>query len=294
MVCCSRRAFIAGMTAAAGSLAVGTRALQAAPAKVTISKGTDFVTLGNSKIRTTVLGVGTGTRGGREQREIGMDKFTKLIRHAFERGVRYIDTADAYMTHIYIQNAIAGLPRDELFIQTKTRAKHPQVAIADIERFRRELRVDYLDTVLMHCMQVGGWPTDMRPVHDVLLDAKQKGRIRAVGVSCHGFDPLVSSVHCSELDVHLVRINPFEMKMDDTPEKVSAQMKAMYEQGRGVIGMKVYGETGYDSPEKRLEALKYVLGLGCVHCFTIGFSSPQQIDETLDLIEKAATELAAA
>ncbi len=294
MMNCSRRSFLAGVTAAAGSLAMGSRASGASGAKLAIAKGTDMVTLGHSKIRTSVLGVGTGTHGGREQRELGMENFDKLIHYAFERGIRYIDTADAYMTHIYLRSALRGLPRNEIFIQTKTRAKHPEVAKADIERFRRELRTDYLDSVLMHCMQVGGWPPDMRPVQDVLLDAKEKGRIRAVGVSCHGFDPLVSSVHCDELDVHLVRINPFRMKMDEAPEKVAAQMKAMYEQGRGVIGMKVFGETGYDSAEKRLEALKYVLGLGCVHCFTIGFTSPQQIDETLSLIEKAASQLAAA
>ena len=61
----------------------------------------------------------------------------------------------------------------------------------------------------------------------------------------------------------------------------------MHEGGRGVIGMKVYGETGFDSAEKRLESLRYVLGLGSVDAFTIGFVNAKQIDETLELIKKA-------
>jgi hypothetical protein len=64
-------------------------------------------------------------------------------------------------------------------------------------------------------------------------------------------------------------------------------MKKMFDRGRGVLGMKVYGETGFDSLEKRLQSLQYVLGLGCVHAFTIGFTAPEQIDETLELIQQA-------
>jgi predicted aldo/keto reductase-like oxidoreductase len=195
--------------------------------------------------------------------------------------------------HAYIRLALQELngdQRSQLFIQTKTPAKHPEVAKSDIERFRRELGVDRIDSLLMHCMKSGEWPVDMLQIMDVLDEAKEKQRIRAVGVSCHGADPLVASVDCDWIDVHLVRINPFGQKMteDGEPDEVAAHMKKMRDKGRGVIGMKVFGEDGFDSAEKRLESLKYVLGLGCVQAFTIGFESTQQIDETLDLIEKAS------
>jgi len=184
--------------------------------------------------------------------------------------------------------------RDQYFLQTKTRAKHPIVAKADIERFRRELGVDYLDTVLMHCMTKPGWPEAMRPVLEVLLEEKQKGRIKAVGVSCHGWDGFGLSADCPDLDVHLVRTNPFGMKMDGKPDAVAAEMKKIHAKGRGVIGMKIFGETGLGDKAKRFESITYALGLGCVDCFTIGFSKPEQIDETLDLIEQASKKLAAA
>ncbi len=100
-------------------------------------------------------------------------------------------------------------------------------------------------------------------------------------------DPLVASVDAEGLDVQLVRINPFGTAMDGPPETVAALVKKMHDKGRGVLGMKIFGETGFGSREKRLQSLKYVLGLGAVDAFTIGFTSPEQIDETLQLIEQA-------
>jgi predicted aldo/keto reductase-like oxidoreductase len=290
----SRREFLAGTTFAAAAAWMGRQAPAAdsagsPPSPVKPTSGTDTVTLGKSGLRTTLLGIGTGTRGGSEQIGLGQDAFIKLIGAAYDRGIRYIDTADAYRTHLFVGMAIdkLKLPRDKLFIQTKTTAKHPEVAKADVERFIREMRVKYLDSILMHCMQKKGWITDMRPVLDVLLEAKRKGRVRAVGVSCHGYDPLVDSVDVDDLDIHLVRVNPFQQKMDAKPEDVVAQIRKMHAQNRGVIGMKIYGEGDCKTPEQRFESLKFVLGLGCVDCFTIGFSSAPQIDETLDAIKRA-------
>jgi len=283
----SRRQFVLG-TAVAGAATLANRISRAAEETPTAKKkGSDVVTLGKSGIKTSILGIGTGTVGGSQQRALGEAGFTKLVRHALDCGLRYIDTADMYRMHYLVFAALKGVSSDKYFIQTKTTAKHPEVAKADIERFRRELGIQTLDTLLMHCMSKGGWDADMRPVMDVLYEAKEKGRVRAVGVSCHGYPPLVTSSDCDWIDVHLVRINPFADKMDDTPEKVAAEIKKMHDRGHSVLGMKIFGETGFDSPEKRLQSLKYVLGLGTVDAFTIGFTSTAQIDETMAMIEQA-------
>jgi len=282
----TRREFLAG-TAAAGAAAYAGQFGFVGEASAKVTSGTDMVTLGKTGIKTSVLGIGTGTYGGREQRELGQAGFTKLVHDAYDRGIRYIDTADMYKTHAMVANAIKGLPREKLFIQTKTTAKDAAAAKADIERFRKELQLDQLDTLLMHCMQSGTFPVDMRPVQEVLLDAKAKGRVRAIGVSCHGWESLSASVDCKDLDVQLVRINPFEAKMDGEHDDVAAQIAKMHAKGRGIIGMKIYGESGYDSPEKRAEALNYVLGLGTVDAFTIGFKDIGQIEETLAMIKQS-------
>jgi len=284
----SRRDFLAGVSIA-GSAVLAGRFAWGGPTHKKITSGTDLVDLGRSGLRTTVLGIGTGTQSGNQQRALGQNGFTKLVRHALDRGIRYIDTADSYTMHLLVRFALEGVPRDKVFIQTKTGAKHPEVAKADIQRFLRELKTDYIDSLLMHAMMKKGWPPDMRPVLDVLRGAKEKGTIRAIGVSCHGWDPLVSSVDAEGIDIHLVRINPFGTMMDGKPEAVAAEIKKMHDRGRGVIGMKIYGEDGFGSREKRLESLKYVLGLGTVDAFTIGFTSTEQLDETLELIRQAAT-----
>lgn len=284
----SRRDFLAGLTAAgAAALATPLARPDQDPAK--LKKGTDLVKLGRSGIQPTVLGIGTGTVGGSQQRAMGQEKFTALVRHALDRGVRYIDTADMYKMHTTIRKALEGVPREKYFIQTKTRARRAEAAQADIDRFRRELGVDWIDSVLMHAMMSGNWPTEMRPVMDALQEAKQKKWVRAVGVSCHSMGALAAAVECEWLDVLLVRINPFGINMDGKPEEVVPLVKKVHANNRGVIGMKVYGETGFKSRQERFESLRYVLGLGCVDAFTIGFTSIAQLDETLELIEQAAT-----
>ena len=289
----SRRDFLAGITTAAGVAALGGRfALGAPPAK--IKKGSDVVSLGPTKVQPTVLGLGTGTVGGSQQRKLGFDEFTKLVRYGLDRGLRYIDTADSYKTHPFVRRALEGVPRDRYFIQTKTFSREAKRVQADIERYLKELNTDYVDTLLMHCMMKEGWPADMRPVMDVLDQAKKKGQVRAVGFSCHGWDPLASGVDTDWPDVQLVRINPFYDKgeryrkvLDGKHEAVAPLIKKAHGKGRGIIGMKIFGETGFDSREERLESLKYVFKLGCIDCFTIGFTSTKQLDETLELIELA-------
>jgi 1-deoxyxylulose-5-phosphate synthase len=289
----SRREFLTGLTAvgtvaAWGRFGVAAEAEAKRPPAAKPRHGTDVVTLGRSGLKASLLGVGTGTVGGSQQRALGTEGFTRLARHALDRGLRYFDTADMYHMHVFLRIALRGVAQDKYFIQTKTSAKNPEVAKADVERFRRELGIETIDSLLMHCMTTSTWPSDMRPVMDVLDEAKRKGRVRAVGISCHGMEPLRASADCDWCDIQLARINPFGVKMDGKPEEVAGQLRKMHAKGRGVIGMKVYGETGFGSRAKRLQSLKFVLGLGCVDAFAIGFTTPRQLDETLELIERAS------
>ena len=289
----SRRDFLTHSAAAVGVVAAGNKILQAADEPRRLTSGADRVPLGKTGITTSLLGMGTGSTGVKHssnQVKLGEARFKKLVRYAYDKGITYFDTADQYGSHLYLREALRGLPRDRVFIQTKTHATTPEMARADIERFREELGVDYLDTLLMHCMQKGSWPIDRRPVMDTLAEAKAKGRIRAVGVSCHGMAPLKAAVDCDWIDVDLARINPIggnQGRMDGTPDEVAACLKAMHAKGKGIIGMKILAEGTLKTPEKQIESLRYVLGLGCLSCFVIGFENEQQIDQIMQRIEIA-------
>jgi predicted aldo/keto reductase-like oxidoreductase len=287
----SRRDFFGQSAAVVGAAAATGLLAGAAETPRKLKSGADQVVLGKSGIKTSLLGMGTGSVGVRRssnQVKLGQVKFTKLVRHAYDRGITYFDTADQYGSHIFLREAIKGLPREKLFIQTKTRAQSAEVARADLDRFREELGVDYIDTVLMHCMVKGTWPTDFRPVMDVLNDAKRKKWVRAVGVSCHGLAPLRAAVNCDWVEVDLARINPVggdKGRMDGTPQEVSACLKAMHKKGKGILGMKILAEGTLKKPEEQQRSLRFVLGLGCVDAMVIGFESPQQIDQMMKHIE---------
>ena len=294
----SRRDFLGQSAAAVGVLAAGGMATAGVNTARRLTSAADQVELGKTGIKTSLLGMGTGSNGVRHssnQVRLGQEKFVKLVRYAFDKGLTYFDTADQYGSHIYLRDAFKGLPRDRLFIQTKTRATTAEMARADIERLREELGVDYLDTLLMHCMTKGSWPTDMRPVMDELSNAKAKGRIRAIGVSCHGLAPLQAAVKCDWVEVDLARINPVggnKGRMDGTPEEVAACLKAMNDQGKGIIGMKILAEGTLKTPEDQMKSLRFVLGLKCLSCMVIGFEKPQQIDEIMSRMETVLKDLA--
>jgi aryl-alcohol dehydrogenase-like predicted oxidoreductase len=283
----SRRDFLAHSTAAIG--AATSIGLGVAKPATLLRSAADKVSLGKTGITTSLLGLGTGTVGVRRssnQVRLGQAEFTRLVRHAVDRGITYFDTADQYGSHIFLREALRGVPRDQLFIQTKTRATTASQAEADVERFREELGVDYIDSLLMHCMTRESFPTDFRPVMDVLSKAKDKGYVRAIGVSCHGMEPLRASVECNWIEVQLARINPVgvEARMDGAPDQVVPCLKKMHEKGRGVLGMKILGEGTFKSVEQRIASLRFVLGLGCVDAFVIGFERPGQVDQVMDQI----------
>jgi predicted aldo/keto reductase-like oxidoreductase len=288
----TRRGFLGQSAAAVGVAAAGGLLANAAESPRRLASAADQVTLGRAGLRLSLLGMGTGSTGVRHssnQVRLGQERFTRLVRYAFDKGITYFDTADQYGSHIFLREALRGMPRDRLFIQSKTRATTADQARADIERFREELDTPYLDTLLMHCMTKKTWPADFRPVMEVLSKAKEKGHVKAVGVSCHGMDPLRAATGCDWIDVDLARINPVGVKarMDGKPEEVVPCLRALHDAGKGILGMKILGEGTFKTPEERLASLKFVLGLGCVDAFVIGFEKPEQIDEIFRLVETA-------
>ena len=175
-------------------------------------------------------------------------------------------------------------------IQTKTHATNLADAKSHLERYRLELGVDYIDIVLLHCMQKSGWQHDHTGSMDYLRKAKEEKIIRAHGTSCHGMDPLRTSAKEPFVEVDLARINPEGLIMDDKkPDEVASVLEEMHAAGKGVVGMKILGEGRIKTPERKDASLRFVLGLGTVDAFIIGFESTEQID---DLLKRTADALA--
>src|SRR2546426_9271519 len=105
----SRRDFLAQSSVALGAVAATGRLIPAAGATPRLRSGADQVVLGRTGIKTSLIGMGTGSVGVKRssnQVRLGQEKFTKLVRHAFDSGITYFDTADQYGSHIFLPQAL--------------------------------------------------------------------------------------------------------------------------------------------------------------------------------------------
>ena len=296
-----RRSFLKTTVAAAGSLVPGAALLSslspavfAAPAKVAKRSATDWVPLGKSGVQVTRLAFGTGTYGGKVQRELGQAEFTKLVRYAYDHGIRFFETAQNYAgMPDMLRIALQGIPRDTYRLMTKYRLQQTDTPEVVIDRYRKQLDTEYFDILLLHCVRTADWAEQFKPAREAFEAAKQKKIIHSHGASCHGLLPLRAFPDQKWLDVSLNRINFDGTKMDNlrgddngngsVPE-VSTHLASIHGQGTGVIGMKIIGEGQFTTPEKRDASIRFVMKLGTVDAVTIGFKNPAEIDEAITRI----------
>lgn len=292
-----RREFLKQSALGVGGVLLGAQLARAAQPRAATFDPYEFVPLGKTKLKVSRFCLGTGMRGGARQSNhtrMGKEKLEALIRGAYERGVRMFDLADLYGTHPFLMPALKGVPRDNYAVVTKVwfrpggipEKERPDADVV-VQRFLKEIGTDYLDLVLLHCVESATWPEECRKHMDLLAGLKAKGIVRAHGVSCHSVvaleaaaaEPWVDSVHA--------RINPYGISMDRPTEKVVPALQKLHAAGKGVVGMKVVGEGHLrDDGTKRDEAARYVLGLGCVDVLNVGFETLEEIDDFAGRVRK--------
>ena len=246
----------------------------------------DTVTLGRTGIQTSRLAMGTGTVGVNHhsnQTALGIQGLSALLLSGYDRGLRFFDAADSYGSHPHVAEALKHVDRSKVTVLTKSWARDGAGMRADLDRFRKELNVDYLDIALMHCVTEGDWTTRFRSAMDALEEAKQKGIVRAHGCSCHSIEALRAAAKSPWVEVDLVRINPIGAAMDADPDTVVGVMREMRATGKSLVGMKILGQG--KMRRRQDEALQYALGLNLLDAFTIGAES---IAEQNDLIQRIA------
>jgi len=268
----------------------GCSVLNSQPKSQKLLSSNDIVTLGNTGITTSRLAIGTGSNGAEQQRR-GIEGMVKVFHHALDKGLFWIETADMYKTHPHVRAFLKEIKRERVVITSKTLAKDAPGVHSDVERFRKELKTDYIDILLLHCMSDPVWPEKMKGAMEELSKAKEKGHVRAIGCSLHMLGALEAA--CKELwgDVYIVRINPFAVNMDvdkvtEIP-KVERAIKKLNGQRKAVYGMKLLGGANPHIRKSRLqgnkidESLRFVLSKPYLAGFTIGFSQEKHIDDIM-------------
>ncbi|HLM01363.1 MAG TPA: aldo/keto reductase [Pyrinomonadaceae bacterium] len=262
-----------------------------------IKSPTDKVPLGRSGVTVSLVGIGTGSGGWARQSNqtrLGQKEFTRQIRYALDKGINFFDLADQYGSHPFFKTAMEGVARDKYVIQTKTNSRRAKEAREDIDRFLRELKTDYIDSLIIHNVTEGDWTSRFQEVMEVFKEAEKAGKIRARGVTCHSFAALQAAAASDWVQINQVRWNSRESHMDADVKTAGALFEKMRRKGQGMIGMKVVGQGSLVEGEKALtpeDCFKFQIESGVVDAFVIGVQKMEHIDDLLKGTETALKQI---
>src|SRR5215472_19243033 len=280
-------------------LAAGTLAITAkVPLFAARQTATDLVMLGKSGVKVTRLAFGTGSFSGEVQRTLGQDGFTRLVRYAYDHGIRFFETAESYgEMHRMLGIALKGIPRDSYRLMSKVTTRQGADPQEKFDELRKLANTEYFDIMLLHWQHSATWPTDTLRWQEGILEAQSKSVIVGHGASVHGLPALRQVPGNKWLDVAMIRINHKGVRMDaedyntdglgNVPEVVT-HVQQVRKQRIGVISMKLVGEGTFNR-EDRKAAMRFAFQNAGVDCVTVGYKSTAEIDEAIDNLNLALT-----
>jgi predicted aldo/keto reductase-like oxidoreductase len=278
--------FAAGAFALTGSL----------PLRAARASATDWVTLGKSGVKVTRLAFGTGSFSGEVQRDLGQDGFTKLVRYAYDHGIRFFETAESYgEMHKMLGVALKGIPRDNYRLMSKVTTRPGVDPQAKFDELRRLANTEYFDIMLLHWQHTGTWPADTNKWQDGILEAESRKAVISHGASVHGLPALRQVPGNKWLDIAMIRVNHKGTRMDaedyntdglGNVSEVVAHVKETRKAGMGVISMKLVGEGTFNR-EDRKAAMRFAFRNAGVDCVTVGYKNTGEIDEAIENLNLA-------
>jgi predicted aldo/keto reductase-like oxidoreductase len=287
----SRRNFLkAGVVA--GALA-GAESLSLQAERAT---ATDWVTLGRSGVKVTRLALGTGSFGGHIQQIIGQEGLTRLVHHAYDRGIRFFETSESYgASQQMLAAALKGIPRESYTLMSKVTTREGADPAAKLDELRKNSDTDYFDIMLLHWQHTGTWVKDTAKWQDAIMEAEQKKAIKSHGASVHGLPALRQMPGNEWLQVAMIRMNhkgtimdaeEYDAKGPGDVNEVVKHVKQVRKEGMGVISMKLIGEGAFNH-EDRQRAMRFAFKDAGVDCVTVGYKNSAEIDEAIDNLNLA-------
>ena len=287
----SRRDFLKAGLAAGALAGIGSLPLMAER-----QTATDWVALGKSGVRVTRLAFGTGSLSGKVQRDLGQDQFTRLVRYAYERGIRFFETAESYDgMHKMLGVALQGIPRDSYRLMSKVTTREGVNPREKIDELRKLANTEYFDVMLLHWQHTATWPADSSRWQDGILEAESKKAVVSHGASVHGLPALRQVPGNKWLDVAMIRVNHKGTRMDaedyntdglGNVSEVVTHVKQVRNEGMGVISMKLVGEGTFNR-EDRQAAMRFAFRNAGVDCVTVGYKNTAEIDEAIENLNLA-------
>jgi aryl-alcohol dehydrogenase-like predicted oxidoreductase len=279
------------------SIAAGTVASVGVPILAERRSAFDKVTLGKSGIVVTRLAFGTGSNNGHVQAALGQQEFSKLVAYAYDRGIRFFETAESYMTPGMLGEALKPYPRESYVLMSKVTTDEGVDPHVRFDEMRRISQTEYFDIMLLHWQHTDSWVAETARWQDGILEAQQKKTIRSRGASVHGLPALRQMPGNKWLEVAMIRMNHKGTRMDgptyednnnpDHVDEVVAHVKQVKQDGMGVISMKLCGDGTFTQHSDRQAAMRFAFQNAGVDCVTVGFKSPKEVDEAIDNLNLA-------
>jgi aryl-alcohol dehydrogenase-like predicted oxidoreductase len=280
------------------SLAAGTLAgIDISPLHASPRYATDTVTLGKSGLKVSRLAFGTGSNNGQVQAALGQQAFNRLIHYAYDRGIRFFETAEAYSTPAMLGEALRPFPRESYQLMTKVTTDPGADPLTRFDEMRRTSQTEYFDIMLLHWQHTAEWVSETKRWQDGVLEAQSKKIISARGASVHGLPALRQVPGNNWLEIAMIRMNHNGTRMDgptwadgNNPADVAevvGHVKQVHRQGKGVISMKLVGAGEFTRREDRQAAMQFAFNNAGVDAVTVGFKNQREIDEAIANINLA-------
>ncbi|MCI8631350.1 MAG: 4Fe-4S binding protein [Firmicutes bacterium] len=244
------------------------------------------VLLGNTGIKISKVGFGVLTIG-ETQLNLREDEGSEIISYAVSKGINLFDTAEYYNTYRYMAKAFKQ-NSDNLVISSKSMANTGKWMMNAVEDARKALDRDIIDIFMLHEVR-GLWDLPWRRgALEKLIELREKGIIKAVGISTHHIEVCEEVSKMADVDVvfPLINFRSLGIRKGDgfgTAEEMASAIRKCADAGKGVLGMKAFG--GGNLTGSYREALDYVYGLKGMEAVMIGFGKKREVDDICDYIE---------
>ena len=234
--------------------------------------------LGNTGIRVSPICFGSLTIGPL-QRNLPLKEGYQVLRRAIDLGVNFIDTADLYQTYPYIREVLKDKP--DLVVSTKSYAYDNKTAEESLIRALRGTGRDYIDIFLLH-EQEG--PLTLKGHEEALnffIRQKEKGIIRAVGISTHHIAAVTASADMECIDVIHPILNFQGLGIvDGGREQMEQAVYNAWQAGKGIYLMKCLG--GGHLLKHYEEAMNYIKGFPYKHSVAMGMQRVEEVEANVE------------
>ena len=241
--------------------------------------------LGGTGLRVSRLCFGSLTIGPL-QAKLPLKEGTKVIEQAFDLGVNFIDTAELYKNYDYISAALKGR-RDKVIVSTKSYAYSAKGAEESLKKALSELGTDYIDIFLLHEQESEHTIRGHYEALEYFLRAKEKGLIRAVGLSTHAVAAVKASLKYKDIEVLHPIVNKAGLGiLDGSMDEMLGAIDEAHRAGKGIFSMKPLG--GGNLIKNSRACFDFVLAKDSLDSIAVGMQSTEEVINNVKVFESQA------